>query len=486
MNNNSKTKAFETCLLATMAATNWTHDYASAQISDARARLGISYNDYIKYSMWEVPVEEQSARYKAALARKERKKLAKQMYIAKTAEKSGWTQEYAAEEMKRTCDRLGITYSNFYRFELYSVPDEDRDSFYQEKTAAAKKQKASDERKEALELRTAYLQKLMKATGWSEEEAESKIADARKVVGTPPKYNYFYKEYFLYRLYEMTAEEQKNVLLLFHSWMLTERYNVNHDFIILTNYKDESNFYFSKFLKRNWCINTLVSEEEFIDCFRDSQKIIYKPIAGHKGEGVLSFITTPDTIRDTYKTLSELPNGVVEEYVIQHPDLTSLCPSSVNTLRVVTVSSKTKAVTPDGEKIDVAYASLRIGSGDSVVDNFSSGGMVALVDMDTGKLMTRATDADANIFSHHPVTGVQIKGFQVPLFKEAVNLAKEACKMSLVEGYLGWDIAITENGPVLIEVNKNPGIVLISTPASAEGMGMKQVLTKYLWQEECR
>ena len=59
-------------------------------------------------------------------------------------------------------------------------------------------------------------------------------------------------------------------------------------------------------------------------------------------------------------------------------------------------------------------------------------------------------------------------------------MVTEACKKELVVGNLGWDIAITENGPTIIEVNIGPGARLLQVPYVAEGKGMKHVLEKYL------
>ena len=60
-------------------------------------------------------------------------------------------------------------------------------------------------------------------------------------------------------------------------------------------------------------------------------------------------------------------------------------------------------------------------------------------------------------------------------------MVKEAIVEKKLDGYLGWDIAITENGPVLIETNLTPGVILFSMPYIAtEKRGMKHVMEKYL------
>jgi D-alanine-D-alanine ligase-like ATP-grasp enzyme len=60
-------------------------------------------------------------------------------------------------------------------------------------------------------------------------------------------------------------------------------------------------------------------------------------------------------------------------------------------------------------------------------------------------------------------------------------MVKDICAKEGVEGNLGWDICITENGPALIEANRGPGAILLITPYVKEKKGMmRYVLDKYL------
>ena len=217
-----------------------------------------------------------------------------------------------------------------------------------------------------------------------------------------------------------------------------------------------------------------------INTFKDIDRIIYKPIDGNRGRGIRAFEVSDDNIESVYEELSNCPTGVVEAFVVQHSELSKLSPDSVNTIRIVSISSNKRSVTDNGDKVDIAYASLRIGGGGSVVDNFHSGGMVAAIDMKTGKLVTNAADMAGNVFTKHPVTGIEIKGFEIPYFSEALEMVKDAVRKNKIEGYLGWDVAISETGPVLIEVNARPGVVLLSMPYAAEKKGMKHIMEKYM------
>jgi hypothetical protein len=261
---------------------------------------------------------------------------------------------------------------------------------------------------------------------------------------------------------------------------LHTKYGVNEKFVKLIRDKEKTNQFFAEYVKRPWCVNTKVSFEAFSEVFANTKRVIYKPMNGNRGFGVEAFDLNEANKREVYDVLAGYPDGVVEAYVVQHPEMLRLCPSSVNTIRVVTFSSNTAPVTADGKYMDIAYTALRIGGGGSIVDNFHSGGMVSVIDLEGGYLITDAADMECNVFTHHPATGVEIKGFQIPHYQEVLDMVTEAVTKNKLEGYLGWDIAIAEDGPLLIEVNNRPGVVLLSTPYAAQKKGMKHVLAKYL------
>ena len=75
-----------------------------------------------------------------------------------------------------------------------------------------------------------------------------------------------------------------------------------------------------------------------------------------------------------------------------------------------------------------------------------------------------------------------IKGFKVPYFKEAVELTKEIVSTLRFEGLLGWDVAISENGPEIIELNANPGSILYQAAYAPDNIGVKNRIKRYYWE----
>ena len=71
---------------------------------------------------------------------------------------------------------------------------------------------------------------------------------------------------------------------------------------------------------------------------------------------------------------------VMESVLKQNGFLNQINPASVNTLRVNTLI--------DGDKIVVQACKFRTGVGDQITDNAHSGGILWLVDSETGQIAT--------------------------------------------------------------------------------------------------
>lgn len=347
------------------------------------------------------------------------------------------------------------------------------------KAAAPKKLSEKDEkkaRKEAAFQKKVEnsVKKVMERTGWDYESTKAMLLATVERTGCTPT------EFFLYRFYELTEEEQDTYYIAKYQKLFQKKYGTNKDFVALLYDKERTNNYFAEYVRRPWCVNTKVTFEQFNEIFKDTDRVMYKPIAGHRGYGVEAIYLTAENMKEVYHRLASYPEGVVEAFIKQHPVMSQLSPTSVNSLRFVTFSSNTNPVTPDGKMMDIAYSIVRIGRSGSIVDNLHSGGMVANVDLETGALSTDGADRNGDLWIVHPDTNVTIKGFKIPYFEEAREMVKEAIATRKVEGYIGWDIAIGENGPMLLEVNDRPGSDGLQTAPAQEKKGMKYVMEKYL------
>ncbi|MDO4566148.1 MAG: sugar-transfer associated ATP-grasp domain-containing protein [Oscillospiraceae bacterium] len=192
------------------------------------------------------------------------------------------------------------------------------------------------------------------------------------------------------------------------------------------------------------------SGERGFRAFCQKHPVVFaKETHGFGGHGVLRLRS--EKIEDfsaLYKELCAKEMFLIEQEAAQHIDMNRLNQSSVNTVRIVTLEK-------DGE-VYIMYALIRMGSGEGYVDNISSGGMYAPLDSE-GKISAEAfCDRTGEYYSEHPATHTALIGFQVPYFKEALELVKRAAKLAEGVRYIGWDVAVCKDGPVFIEGNTIP------------------------------
>jgi hypothetical protein len=139
---------------------------------------------------------------------------------------------------------------------------------------------------------------------------------------------------------------------------------------------------------------------------------------------------------------------IYQKFLEQHPDLSALHPSSINSVRIDTSIIDNEVTT--------SAAVLRIGTGNSVVDNASAKGFCVGVDLATGRLKDkgyRKPHFGGGPIFQHPDTGLVLADMQLPFWPELLDLINRAARAFEPFGTLGWDIAFTPDGPVLIEAN---------------------------------
>jgi hypothetical protein len=162
----------------------------------------------------------------------------------------------------------------------------------------------------------------------------------------------------------------------------------------------------------------------------------------------------------------------VETYLIQprldpHADLADLSGNVLTTVRMVTIVNESGVC-------EATHAVFRMPNGpEANVDNFHAGGLAAKVDIETGELGP-STDMGLRPSSawhtHHPHTGAPIAGRKLPFWKGTIALARHAHASMTDWTVIGWDIAICDDGPVIIEGNCGPDLDIIQR-AHREPMG---------------
>lgn len=149
---------------------------------------------------------------------------------------------------------------------------------------------------------------------------------------------------------------------------------------------------------------------------------------------------------------------VVQPRMRPHPDLLDITSGALPTIRVLTCLN-------ESGKPEVVAAMLRTSFGkNKTVDNLHAGGIGALVDIGTGALSrcsNLGSDARLGWFSVHPDTGSQIEGRTLPCWEKIMCHATSAHAHFMDRVVIGWDIAVLEDGPILIEGNGNPDLDIL-------------------------
>jgi len=208
---------------------------------------------------------------------------------------------------------------------------------------------------------------------------------------------------------------------------------------------------FEKYLGREWICPRDHSAQELGAFLQRHADAIAKPRAG-KGGFSVEQLSPPESEAELAKLHARLveQDMIVEEHIRQHPEVSEFYPNAVNTIRMTTFYT---------EKGPVLLAPLmRIGRGESVADNFDSGGVLTMLDVDTGRMLSGAMNKQYVWFDAHPETGKKFEGFVVPHWDKVRALCLAAAQEEPRAAYIGWDVAITPDGCVLVEGNSRPSI----------------------------
>ena len=214
---------------------------------------------------------------------------------------------------------------------------------------------------------------------------------------------------------------------------------------------------FDEFLHRRWCNPSGCTAEEFVRFAASLGEMLVKPADMFQGIGIYKYrYESEEAALELYHQLRGR-GALVEEILPQHPQMAKLNPHVLNTVRVATYT--------DADDVHILAAAMRTNArADKCTDNMhgEGDGLACLLDPQTGKVVGYTYNNRMKRFETHPLTGIPFMGFQVPLWDEALDMVREAARKAY--GYnchwIGWDVAITPDGPALIEANWRPGTEL--------------------------
>ncbi len=197
-------------------------------------------------------------------------------------------------------------------------------------------------------------------------------------------------------------------------------------------------------------------------------EFICKPALGMKGEGIHLVAKRGDEnfliagrrydVRAVYDFLLKCARDdrvLLQRKLEGHPELCAVSGTkAVQSARLVTFLS-------DGGECKFLFGRFKFIVGENYTDNFASGksgNLIADIDVSTGRIRAVFAKVTGELglrrVTNHPASGVPLEGFVIPEWQSLIDLAQRAASVFSPLRVLGWDIAPTRTGPILLEANQ--------------------------------
>ncbi|RLK49459.1 sugar-transfer associated ATP-grasp domain-containing protein [Microbacterium telephonicum] len=207
---------------------------------------------------------------------------------------------------------------------------------------------------------------------------------------------------------------------------------------------------FDRFLQREW-LEVVAGNADEVEAFAQRHPVfIAKVPVSKSGAGVRRY--RADEIDDWaafHAALLEKDEVLLEEPIVQHDDIAAYCAGTVNTTRVTTF------VRSDGT-VAIINMAQKFGRG-QVSDQGAFGGFYVALHED-GRAMGDGYDINGEIYPTHPESGARVADFRLPHVEKLQDFMTEVALVVPQVRYVGWDVVMGPDGPVLLEGNWGAGV----------------------------
>lgn len=278
------------------------------------------------------------------------------------------------------------------------------------------------------------------------------------------------QNYYKFDFYKITSTQRKTYVTNRISEKLIKKYNEDAYREI---FEDKAQFAaaFGDFFKRKWLKYPQCTQNDYIEFCKEIDGMICKPLDGAQGRGIIVY---KDTIPNYEQLKERLMGGgfILEAFIKQHDELAAFYDKAVNCIRIITIY-KDNIMHP-------IVANITFGS-DFEIANASYGGITAEIDIKNGKIVSDGGQYGHKLYKQHPYSSKTFVNYVIPYWSETIKMLSKACQKVPQVGYIGWDVAITNDGPVIIEGNTSPGYTYFQIPQLLKGgVGTKPYYQPYL------
>ncbi len=310
---------------------------------------------------------------------------------------------------------------------------------------------------------------------WSNKDKKNILIQVKELIALALHWKVMPWQYLIFEMYlkecKMTIKEMKNYLP--HQIWYKMREIDKPYWIVCGDKSLSSNLFYSYDIPQPGLIchyhegvfydkcNQLLSEEQTDKAILNSgyDYIFVKNSTGSYGHDVFSYKRSNDGYYNGNHKLStrfikeNFPKMslIIQEGIIQNKMLESFNPDSLNTVRILTKCDKGKA--------SIIAALVKFGRKGSIIDS-CHGGLIVNVDVETGELSEWGrVNFDSNKYFYHPDTKIQFSGKIIPEWEEMKRIVIRGAQAFHNLIFIGWDVAVTDNRVIVIEINSTPGII---------------------------
>jgi len=248
------------------------------------------------------------------------------------------------------------------------------------------------------------------------------------------------------------SKKEKDTFVTAKSFYKVIHYFNNYEYISLFHDKLIFNKYFEEYIKREYLNLKKCTIEEFKSFLGKHEVVFAKDPLGECGHGIEKIVTTEiKNANELYEKLIKNKQYLLEEAIVQCDELNEINPKVVNSYRIVTLVKDNKAY--------IIGNALRVNQFDSEVIGCTNDVYFSL--NEEGKIDSKVIDDYGNVYKTHPLTSKEFSKVKIPGVKEAFEMCKKAALEVPEVRYVGWDIAFSNKGPVIVEGNEYPGYGII-------------------------
>ncbi len=258
-------------------------------------------------------------------------------------------------------------------------------------------------------------------------------------------------DYSSYNLISKTSKQRKTFASSVEDILFGSSIN---DFVFPDILSDKKQTYdiFKKYFKRDLIVvKDKADYDLFVSFSKNHKKFFCKPQCGSCGRNSGVIDLDEEDPSSTFKKLISTGPYVLEELIKQSSVMSQFNESSINTVRTTLVRTE--------NGIELLFGFIRCGRKGQCVDNGGAGGIIIPYNPNNGYLSKIGFDEVGVFYNEHPDSGVKFEGFQIPCFNEIIKLSFELAQQLPNYNYYGWDIAITDNGLILVEGNSRPQLI---------------------------